>query len=72
MFAQNQFDVKRRSERFGFINFISDCGGLMGHFMGISILSFVEIVHYLLYFIYQLICSFDFRRQDNRVYVLRN
>jgi hypothetical protein len=71
MFAQNQFDVKRRSERFGFIDFISNCGGLMGLFMGISILSVAEIIHYLLYFFYQLVCSFDFRRQDNRVYVLK-
>jgi hypothetical protein len=71
MFAQNQFDVKRRSERYGFIDFISNCGGLMGLFMGISILSFVEIAHYLLYFIYQLVCNFDFRRQDNRVYSLK-
>jgi hypothetical protein len=43
----------------------------MGLFMGISILSFVEIVHYFLYFIYQLVCNFDFRRQDNRVYSLK-
>ncbi len=71
MFAQNQFDVKKRSERFGFIDFISNCGGLMGLFMGISILSIAEIVHYLLYFIYQLILNFDCRRQDNRVYVLK-
>ncbi len=70
MFAQNQFDVKRRSERYGFIDFISNCGGLMGLFMGISILSFAEIIHYLLYFIYQLVCNL--RPQDNRVYVLEH
>jgi hypothetical protein len=28
-------------------------------------------VHYFLYFIYQLVCNFDFRRQDNRVYSLK-
>jgi amiloride-sensitive sodium channel len=65
-FKENQFDVKKRSERFGFIDFISDCGGLMGLFMGISLLSIVEILHYFVYFLFELFSNL-FRR-DNRVF----
>ncbi len=46
-FGQKKFQTMRRSERFGFIDFISNCGGLMGLFMGISVMSFVELIHYL-------------------------
>jgi hypothetical protein len=65
-FKENQFVVNKRSERFGFIDFISNCGGLMGLFMGISLLSIAELLHYFVYFLWELGCTFF--RQDNRVY----
>jgi hypothetical protein len=69
-FKENQFDVKKRSERFGFIDFISNCGGLMGLFMGISLLSIVEILHYFLYFLWELFSKLF--RQNNRVFDFKN
>jgi hypothetical protein len=61
--------VNKRSERFGFIDFISNCGGLMGLFMGISLLSIAELFHYFLYFLWELGCKVCY--QDNRVYSLK-
>lgn len=36
----------RRSEFYGEIGFLSDCGGLLGLFMGFSLLSIVELFYY--------------------------
>jgi hypothetical protein len=68
-FKERQFASLERSELFGFIDFISNCGGLMGLFMGISLLSFVEIFYYFLYLIYQLVKNY--KVTDNRVYDLK-
>jgi amiloride-sensitive sodium channel len=65
-FGQKKFQTMRRSELFGFIDFISNCGGLMALFMGISIISFAELIHYFFYFIQQLYNNFF----DNRIYFL--
>jgi amiloride-sensitive sodium channel len=35
-----------RSEIFGFLDFIGNCGGLLGLFMGVSVLSIIELVYY--------------------------
>ncbi len=69
-FKENQFLINKKTERFGFIDFISNCGGLMGLFMGISLLSIAEILHYFVYFLWELGCTFF--RQDNRVYDLKH
>jgi hypothetical protein len=69
-FKENQFAINMRSERFGFIDFISNCGGLMGLFMGISLLSIAELLHYFVYFLWELGCNFFC--QDNRVYDFNN
>ncbi len=69
-FKSNKFVVNKRSERFGFIDFISNCGGLMGLFMGISLLSIAEFFHYFIYFLWQLVCNLYYR--NNRVYDIEN
>jgi hypothetical protein len=69
-FKSNKFVVNKRSERFGFIDFISNCGGLMGLFMGISLLSIAESFHYFIYFLWQLVCNLYYR--NNRVYDIEN
>jgi amiloride-sensitive sodium channel len=68
-FMENQFLINKRSERYGFIDFISNCGGLMGLFMGISLLSIAELLHYFVYFLWELCCKVCY--QDNRVYSLK-
>lgn len=52
-FKTDEFITNKRSELFGRTDFIANCGGLLGLFMGVSILSIVEIIYY---FIVHLVC----------------
>ncbi|KAJ6649409.1 Pickpocket protein 28 [Pseudolycoriella hygida] len=45
-FKESQFITSKRSELVGFNDFVSACGGLLGLFMGVSILSIVEVIYY--------------------------
>ncbi|XP_037031900.1 pickpocket protein 28-like [Bradysia coprophila] len=46
-FKENQFITSKRSELVGLTDFVSSCGGLLGLFMGVSILSIVELFYYV-------------------------
>lgn len=46
-FKEAQFITSKRSELYGPTDFLANCGGLLGLFMGVSLLSLVEIVYYL-------------------------
>ncbi|KAJ8712308.1 hypothetical protein PYW07_005150 [Mythimna separata] len=46
-FKEAQFITSRRSELYGQTDFLANCGGLLGLFMGFSILSVAEIVYFL-------------------------
>jgi Amiloride-sensitive sodium channel len=43
---ENQVLTKKREERYGNIDFLANCGGLLGLCLGVSVLSFVEIVYF--------------------------
>lgn len=45
-FKDEQFFSSRRAEVYTLIDFIANCGGILGLFMGISILSIVEMVYF--------------------------
>lgn len=45
-FKENQFLASRRSELYGVIDFVANCGGLLGLFMGVSVLSIVEVLYF--------------------------
>lgn len=45
-FKESEFPAMKRSELYGLTDFIANCGGLLGLFMGVSILSFVEIIYF--------------------------
>lgn len=45
-FKDEQFFASRRSELYGKTDFIANCGGIMGLFMGVSLLSIVEMVYF--------------------------
>ncbi|XP_035793837.1 pickpocket protein 28-like [Anopheles albimanus] len=45
-FREAQFIGIRRSQMFGINDFIANCGGLLGLFMGVSLLSLLELVYY--------------------------
>lgn len=46
-FKEAQFITSKRSELYGTTDFLANCGGLLGLFMGVSLLSLVEIFYYL-------------------------
>lgn len=45
-FKEAEFMAMKRSELYGLTDFIANCGGILGLFMGVSILSFVEIIYF--------------------------
>jgi hypothetical protein len=55
-FKANEFLTIRRSERFGFIDFISNCGGLMGLFLGVSLFSVFEMVYFCVFQMFYRLC----------------
>jgi hypothetical protein len=65
MFKENEFLTIRRSERYGFIDFISNCGGLMGLFMGISTFCVFEIIYYFVFHSISKLCGRDRRVHDD-------
>lgn len=46
-FKEVQFITSRRSELYGQNDFLANVGGLLGLFMGFSILSLIEIIYYV-------------------------
>lgn len=46
-FKENQFITSKRSELYGRTDFVANCGGLLGLFMGVSLLSIVEIIYHI-------------------------
>lgn len=45
-FKEDQFISLKRAELFGITDFIANVGGLLGLFMGVSLLSIVEIIYF--------------------------
>ncbi|XP_049547151.1 pickpocket protein 28-like [Anopheles darlingi] len=45
-FREAQFVGIKRNQMFGINDFIANCGGLLGLFMGVSLLSILELVYY--------------------------
>lgn len=45
-FGKSEYLAMKMSAQFGFTDFLSQCGGLLGLFMGVSILSIVEVIYY--------------------------
>ncbi|XP_058461711.1 pickpocket protein 28-like [Malaya genurostris] len=45
-FKESQFITSKRSELYGVTDFLANCGGLLGLFMGVSLISLAEIVYF--------------------------
>lgn len=58
-FKEAQFITSKRSELYGLTDFLANCGGLLGLFMGVSILSLIEIIYYVTL---RLACNLNYRR----------
>jgi acid-sensing ion channel, other len=54
-FSDDDFIAFRRYERFGAVTFLSNMGGLLGVFLGMSVLSIVELFYF---FSLRFCCSF--------------
>lgn len=67
-FKDNQFFASHRRELYGRTDFLANCGGLLGLFMGFSLLSIVEVVYYCTL---RLACNLQRRRQAKRTAGLR-
>jgi Amiloride-sensitive sodium channel len=59
LFKEEQIFSSKRSELYGQTDFIANCGGLLGLFMGVSLLSIVEVVYF---FTLRLICTLRMQR----------
>ncbi|XP_067632401.1 pickpocket protein 28 isoform X2 [Eurosta solidaginis] len=46
-FKEHQFITSKRSELYGRTDFLANCGGIFGLFMGFSMLSLVELFYYI-------------------------
>lgn len=46
LFKNQQYYPTSRSELYGTLDFIAACGGILSLFMGISLLSFIEIIYF--------------------------
>lgn len=62
-FVDSQFTKYVKNELFGFIEFLSSTGGLLGLFMGFSFLSFMEILYFSTMRVY---CSLHNRQELRR------
>lgn len=62
-FKEHQFITSKRSELYGLTDFMANCGGLLGLFMGVSVLSIVEVIYY---FTLRLGCTLRIRRSRRR------
>jgi acid-sensing ion channel, other len=45
-FKESQIQISKREEQLGQSEFIANCGGLLGLFMGVSLMSFVELIYF--------------------------
>jgi len=45
-FKEDHFLTSHRKEFYGNIDFLADCGGLLGLFLGVSVISLLEIVYF--------------------------
>lgn len=61
-FKESEFPAMKRSELYGLTDFIANCGGLLGLFMGVSLLSFVEIIYF-----FTVRCVRQFRSDKNKL-----
>lgn len=62
-FKENQFITSKRSELYGPTDFLANCGGLLGLFMGASFLSIVELLYF---FSLRLCCNLRARMNRKR------
>lgn len=52
-FKNSQFIASKRSELYGMTDFLANCGGLLGLFMGVSLLSLVELAYFFIIRLFQ-------------------
>lgn len=61
-FKEHQIVTSKRSELYGQTDILANCGGLLGLFMGVSVLSIIEFIYY---FTLRLGCTLRNRRPED-------
>ena len=61
-FEDPKVTTTERSELYGVNDFMANCGGVLGLFMGVSLLSIIELVYY---FTLRLACNLGCRRKSS-------
>lgn len=47
-FKDNEFVALKRFQLYGSVDFLANCGGLLGLFVGVSVLSIIEVFYYFI------------------------
>ena len=66
-FKDQQFIAAKRSELYGMTDFLANCGGLLGLFMGFSLLSIVKMIYFSTLKLYGNLIERK-NRYQNRIY----
>lgn len=48
LFKGTEFITSERNELYGMVDFVANCGGLLGLFIGLSFMSVIEVGYFLL------------------------
>ncbi|XP_031632077.1 pickpocket protein 28-like [Contarinia nasturtii] len=57
-YGNHQVETLKRTEAYSFNDFLAICGGLLGLFLGISLLSIMELVYYFTIRLFFIFCGF--------------
>uniref|UniRef100_A0A182QS19 Pickpocket n=1 Tax=Anopheles farauti TaxID=69004 RepID=A0A182QS19_9DIPT len=64
-FKEAQFITSKRSELYGVTDFLANCGGLLGLFMGVSLLSLAELIYFCSIRPFTILRSYSVKRRES-------
>lgn len=68
VFKDSHFFNLQRDEDYDWKSFLSSCGGLLGLFLGVSLVSIIEIIYHLTL---RLLCTWEMKRQTEAVRTIK-
>uniref|UniRef100_A0A182SYF3 Pickpocket n=1 Tax=Anopheles maculatus TaxID=74869 RepID=A0A182SYF3_9DIPT len=67
-FKEAQFITSKRSELYGVTDFLANCGGLLGLFMGVSLLSLAELIYFCSIRPFTILRAYRAKRRESNVF----
>uniref|UniRef100_A0A182PBQ5 Pickpocket n=1 Tax=Anopheles epiroticus TaxID=199890 RepID=A0A182PBQ5_9DIPT len=67
-FKETQFITSKRSELYGVTDFLANCGGLLGLFMGVSLLSLAELIYFCSIRPFTILRAYRAKRRESNVF----